>query len=94
MRITNTLTSEQFVFKTRYSDLRNIAEALDALKVKGTPKFPKRKIFSITNESPEDIERRREELVEYFNQVLRNPELASSPVIRFFIADAKRYTAQ
>jgi hypothetical protein len=29
--------------------------------------FPKKKIFGITNESPEDIEKRREELEKYFN---------------------------
>ncbi len=33
------------------------------------PNFPKRKIFGITNDSPEDIEKRREELERYFNEI-------------------------
>jgi hypothetical protein len=31
-------------------------------KIKNLPPFPKKKIFGITNESPDDIEKRREEL--------------------------------
>ena len=34
------------------------------------PEFPKRKILGITNENPEEIEKRREELEKYLNELL------------------------
>jgi hypothetical protein len=36
------------------------------------PSFPKRKIFGITNENPEDIEKRREQLETYLNQIFEH----------------------
>jgi len=36
-------------------------------KVKNLPNFPKKKLFGMTNENPDDIEKRREELEKYFN---------------------------
>ena len=33
------------------------------------PEFPKRKWFGITNENPEDIEKRRENLENFLNEL-------------------------
>jgi hypothetical protein len=55
-------TKYKWRFKARYSDLRDIHLALKAKKLKGIPDFPKRKIFGITNENPNDIEVRKNSL--------------------------------
>lgn len=61
---------EDWTFKTRYSEIRNLHEALKQQKLKiKIPEFPKRKIFGITNENPEDIEKRRDQLEKYLNDV-------------------------
>ena len=54
------------------------------------PSFPKKKIFGITNESPEDIEKRREELEKYFNEIFDVKEVVSSDAIKYFIEESKK----
>ena len=75
VRMRDLNSHEEWTFKTRYSELRNVHEALVESKIKNMylfddicrSEFPKKKIFGITNDSPEDIEKRREELEKYFN---------------------------
>lgn len=62
VRLRDLNSHEEWTFKTRYSELRNVHDALEESKIKNLPVFPKKKIFGITNESPENIEKRREEL--------------------------------
>ena len=65
-------TKTKWRFKARYSDLRDIHLALKAKRFKELiPEFPKRKIFGITNENPNDIEMRKNNLQKYLNQVFR-----------------------
>ena len=78
VRLRDLNTHEEWTFKTRYSDLRNVHEALEQSKVRFLPTFPKRKIFGITNDSPEDIEKRREELERYFNEIFTTKEIANT----------------
>ena len=54
------------------------------------PSFPKKKIFGITNESPEDIEKRREELEKYFNEIFDVKEVVNSDAIKYFIEESKK----
>lgn len=58
--------------------------------IENRPTFPKRKIFGITNDSPEDIEKRREELERYFNEIFTTKEIANTEVIKFFVEDSKK----
>lgn len=60
VRLRDLNSHEEWTFKARYSELRSLHESLIESKIKNLPVFPKKKIFGITNESPEDIERRRE----------------------------------
>ena len=90
-------THEEWVFKYRYSDFRNLHEALEKSKIRFLyksilyrPEFPKRKIFGITNDSPEDIEKRREELERYFNEIFASKELVNNSIVKFFIEDTKK----
>lgn len=55
-----------------------------------SPPFPKKKIFGITNESPENIEKRREELEKYFNEIFNSKEVLKSDAIRYFIEESKK----
>jgi hypothetical protein len=54
--------AEEWVFKARYSELRNVHESLVESKINNLPPFPRKKVFGITNENPDNIEKRREEL--------------------------------
>lgn len=54
-------TKECYTFKSRYSELRSLNDALKDQKFKNKlPSFPKRKLFGITNENTDDINKRRE----------------------------------
>lgn len=56
----------------RYSDLRDIHQALKNQKLASViPEFPKRKIFGITNESPNKIETRKQNLQDYLNDLFK-----------------------
>lgn len=72
VRLRDLNTHEEWTYKARYSELRNVHESLVQSGVKNLPHFPKKKIFGITNQSPDDIEKRREELQKYFNEVFDN----------------------
>ena len=52
VRLRDLNSHEEWTFKSRYSELRSLHEALTESKVKNLPHFPKKKIFGITNESP------------------------------------------
>ena len=52
VRLRDLNSHEEWTFKTRYSELRNVHEALQDSKVGPLPPFPKKKIFGITNDSP------------------------------------------
>lgn len=67
VRLRDLNSHEEWTFKARYSELRSLHESLLESKIKNLPAFPKKKIFGITNESPENIEMRREQLEKYFN---------------------------
>ncbi len=85
VRLRDLNTHEEWTYKARYSELRNVHESLEESGVKNLPHFPKKKIFGITNESPDDIERRREELEKYFNEVFDNKEVINSETMRYYI---------
>lgn len=85
VRLRDLNTHEEWTYKARYSELRNVHESLEQSGVKNLPHFPKKKIFGITNESPDDIERRREELEKYFNEVFDNKEVINSETMRYYI---------
>lgn len=65
------ITKEEWVYKTRYSTLKRFHETLQDKKLKQyLKKFPSRKIFGITNEDPESIEKRRKQLEDYLDYAL------------------------
>ena len=55
VRLRDLNSHEEWTYKARYSELRNVHESLVESKIKNLPPFPKKKIFGITNESPDDI---------------------------------------
>jgi len=62
---------EEWTYRTRYSTLKRFHETLQDKNLKVyLKKFPSRKIFGITNEDPESIEKRRKELEEYLDHAL------------------------
>jgi hypothetical protein len=81
VQVRENATNAKWRFKTRYigpliagrySDLRDIHTALKDSKLSQLiPEFPKRKIFGITNESPNKIETRKQKLEIYLNEVFR-----------------------
>ena len=44
----------------------------------------------MTNDSPEDIERRRDELERYFNEIFTCKELAGNQIVKYFVEDTKK----
>lgn len=54
------------------------------------PEFPKRKLWGITNENPEDIEKRREDLEKYLNGFFSNDLVLENEVAKYFLDEAKR----
>jgi len=55
-----------------------------------SPPFPKKKIFGITNDSPENIEKRREELEKYFNEIFNSKEVLRSDALKYFIEESRK----
>lgn len=49
VRLRDLNTHEEWTYRARYSELRNVHEALMQSKVKNLPSFPKKKIFGMTN---------------------------------------------
>ena len=49
------------------------------------PIFPKRKLFGITNENPEEIEKRRESLETFLNELFNIEDCLCNEVTRFFL---------
>lgn len=90
VRLRDLNTHEEWTYKARYSELRNVHESLMESKIKNLPPFPKKKIFGITNQSPDDIEKRREQLEKYFNQIFDVKEVLNSEAIRYFIEESKK----
>lgn len=65
------ISREEWTYKTRYSLLKKFHQTLLDNHLKGyLKKFPSRKIFGITNENPEYIEKRRKQLEEYLDHAL------------------------
>lgn len=61
-------THDRWVYRTRYSDLFNFHNALIKEKLDvSLPQFPKRRIFTITNENDQLIEARRQQLEIYLD---------------------------
>ena len=85
VRLRDLNSHEEWTFKSRYSELRRLHESLVESKIRNLPPFPKKKIFGMTNDSPEDIESRREQLEKYFNEVFDIKEVLNSETISFFI---------
>ncbi|KRX08134.1 Phox homologous domain [Pseudocohnilembus persalinus] len=88
--------TKSWVFRSRYSELKSLHEALgNQKKVKSLlPSFPKRKLFGITNENPEEIEKRREQLEDYLNQLFQHNEIIENDVIKFYLEDTRRQADQ
>ncbi|CAD8109061.1 unnamed protein product [Paramecium primaurelia] len=92
MRFKNRITKEEWIYKQRYSEIKNIHDALVEQGYKGKlPPFPTRKLFGQTNENPETIEKRREDLEVYFNAIFSTQEIYDNEIIQFLISDSKKY---
>ncbi|CAD8197372.1 unnamed protein product [Paramecium pentaurelia] len=92
LRFKNNLTNEEWLYKQRYSEIKNIHDALIDQGFKNKlPSFPTRKLFGQTNENPETIEKRREDLETYLNALFSIQEIQESQIIQFFISDSKKY---
>ncbi|CAD8145128.1 unnamed protein product [Paramecium octaurelia] len=92
MRFKNKITKEEWIYKQRYSEIKNIHDALVEQGYKGKlPPFPTRKLFGQTNENPETIEKRREDLEVYLNAIFSTQEIYDNEIIQFLIADSKKY---
>jgi hypothetical protein len=90
VRLRDLNSHEEWVYKARYRELRLLHDALTEAKIKNLPNFPKKKLFGMTNENPDDIERRREELEKYFNDIFNVKEILNSEPIRYFIEESKK----
>ncbi|CAD8118954.1 unnamed protein product [Paramecium sonneborni] len=90
VQVIDNLNKTKWRFKTRYSDLRDIHQALKEQTKIILPEFPKRKIFGITNDDPQEIENRKCNLEVYLNQLYANPELNNSDILDYFIQNSKR----
>ncbi|CAD8211986.1 unnamed protein product [Paramecium octaurelia] len=91
VQVIDNLNKSKWRFKTRYSDLRDIHQALkEQIKVNTIPEFPKRKIFGITNDDPQEIETRKKNLEIYLNSIYANPELANTDILDYFIQNSRR----
>lgn len=55
VRLRDVNSHDEWVYKARYSELRSLHEALEEAKIKNLPIFPKKKLFGMTNENPDDI---------------------------------------
>ncbi|KRX00972.1 Phox homologous domain [Pseudocohnilembus persalinus] len=77
--------------KYRYSELKGIHERLqkEAKNTKIIPKFPGKQLFSITNEDKQEIYNRRDNLQNYVNQLLADPQLLELPIIQYLLRDSK-----
>ncbi|CAD8185738.1 unnamed protein product [Paramecium octaurelia] len=92
LRFKNNYTNDEWVYKQRYSEIKNIHEALIEQGFKNKlPQFPTRKLFGQTNEKPENIEKRREDLETYLNSLFCSQEIQESQILRFLISDSKQY---
>ncbi|CAD8092700.1 unnamed protein product [Paramecium primaurelia] len=92
LRFKNNSANEEWLYKQRYSEIKNIHDALIEQGFKNKlPSFPTRKLFGQTNENPETIEKRREDLETYLNTLFSTQEIQQSQIIQFFISDSKKY---
>jgi hypothetical protein len=51
-----------------------------SLKIK-LPEFPQRKIFGVTNENPEEIEKRRSRLETFLNEVFKIDSIIDCDIV-------------
>ncbi|CAK69069.1 unnamed protein product (macronuclear) [Paramecium tetraurelia] len=90
VQVLDNFNKTKWRFKTRYSDLRDIHQALkEQIKV-NIPEFPKRKIFGITNDDPQEIENRKRNLEIYLNSIYAIPELSCTDILDYFIQNSRR----
>ncbi|CAD8119283.1 unnamed protein product [Paramecium sonneborni] len=88
----NNLVGDEWIYKQRYSEIKNIHDALLDQGFKNKlPSFPTRKLFGQTNENPENIEKRKQNLQTYLNALFCIQEIKESQIIKFFISDSKKY---
>lgn len=73
----------------RYSELKKLHDSLETLKAP-LPKFPSTNWWRATNSSPELIEERREQLDEYFRQVLSTKVVRESLILKNFVLEAQK----
>ncbi|CAD8123961.1 unnamed protein product [Paramecium sonneborni] len=90
VQVIDNFNKTKWRFKTRYSDLRDIHQALKEQIKSNIPEFPKRKIFGITNDDPQEIENRKKNLEIYLNSIYANPELANTDILDYFIQNSRR----
>ncbi|CAD8120445.1 unnamed protein product [Paramecium sonneborni] len=92
LRFKNNLEGDEWIYKQRYSEIKNIHDALLDQGFKNKlPSFPTRKLFGQTNENPETIEKRKEDLQNYLNSLFCAQEVQESQIIKFLISDSKKY---
>ncbi|CAD8116258.1 unnamed protein product [Paramecium sonneborni] len=90
VQVIDSFNKTKWRFKTRYSDLRDIHQALKEQTKITLPEFPKRKLFRITNDDPQEIENRKCNLEIYLNSLYANPELNNSDILDYFIQNSRR----
>ncbi|CAD8205647.1 unnamed protein product [Paramecium pentaurelia] len=90
VQVIDNFNKSKWRFKTRYSDLRDIHQALKEQTKITLPEFPKRKIFGITNDDPQEIETRKCNLETYLNSLYAHPELNNSEILDYFIQNSRR----
>ncbi|KAL4482823.1 hypothetical protein ABPG72_022383 [Tetrahymena utriculariae] len=89
------VTKEEWVYCTRYSTLKRFHETLQDKNLKQyLKKFPSRKIFGITNEDPESIEKRRKQLEEYLDYALSQEPVLENEYVKYFLEDTKNQYLQ
>ncbi|CAD8182796.1 unnamed protein product [Paramecium pentaurelia] len=92
LRFKNNQANDEWIYKKRYSEIKSIHDALLDQGFKNKlPQFPTRKLFGQTNENPETIEKRKEDLENYLNALFCTQEIQESQIIQFLISDSKKY---
>ncbi|CAG9315900.1 unnamed protein product [Blepharisma stoltei] len=79
-------TGESWNFKRRYSVLRKISESLK--KFSKDAQFPGKKVFG--NKNSNFLEQRRNDLQRYFQELVKNPSIYSSPIFQEFMKPSDR----
>lgn len=88
MKVQDIESKEEFTIRDRYKAMREYWKAMTSKHGKAvSSKFPAKKFFG--NKDPEFIKRRMQDLEDYFNVLLGDPNLAESPITQRYFSNKR-----